>query len=235
VDGDGDANGGLSRLAASWYGHGVTGPDYDLLFGDAPLDVWSASDGSSGEPWRSFAAAREAFAAGRSDDAVDLLQQLVRVPGMESRHYLQAWHVLRAHGVQPDADAAKQVYGAVVELPVATGHDVLAVYADYTARYLNYSGAAVIWDARDPEIDAAIDGLLQVAAAVVDVVGPWEAPRLPPPGDGVVRFSMLTPSGLHFGEGPLDGMAQDPMGAALLHAAEPVALKLIEKGEAARG
>lgn len=213
----------------------MIGPTYDLLFGDAPLDLWSAGDGADGEPWRAFAAVRETLAAGRIEDAVDALRQLVRVPGMESRHYLQAWHVLRAHGVQPGADAAKQVYGVVIELPVATGHDVLAVYADHSARYLNYSGAAVIWDARDPEIDAAIDALLQVAAAVTDVVGPWQEPRLPPPADGVVRFSMLTPSGLHFGEGPLDGMAQDPMGAALLQAAEPVALKLIEQGESAHG
>ena len=47
--------------------------------------------------------------------------------------------------------------GAAAELPVNGAHDLLAAYRDGSARYLNYSGKAVVWEDRSvAPIQAAI-------------------------------------------------------------------------------
>src|SRR4051812_36577278 len=82
----------------------------DTLFGDLPLEQWPAdASRASGEPWASFVAARDALAGGRADDAIAAWTQITEMPDLESRHYLQAWHFLRAQGQRPDGSLAKQL------------------------------------------------------------------------------------------------------------------------------
>ena len=71
----------------------------DTLFGDLPLSRWPP-DSSSAEddPWRSFAGSRRAFEANDPAAAAASLRRVLSTPGPESRHYLQAWHHLRAVG-----------------------------------------------------------------------------------------------------------------------------------------
>jgi hypothetical protein len=114
---------------------------------------------------------------------------------------------------------AKRVYGVVVEVSLRGGLDVLAAYADGRARYLNWSGAAVIWDAPGPPFDAAIAAVLNAGKVIVARIGPWEGPRRGPPPTDHVRLNLLTPSGLHFGEGPMDALGRDPLAGPLLAAA----------------
>ena len=191
----------------------------DTLFGDVPLSSWVSEPRPSLEPWATFAQARDALAAGRASEAVDRLQAVAAMPALESRHYLQAWHVLRELGVRPASEIAKAVYGVVVEVSLPNGLDVLAAYADGRARYLNWSGAAVIWDAPGPRFGAQIAGVLNAGKAIVQRIGPWESPRRGPPPTGHVRLNLLTPSGLHFGEGPLDVLGRDALAGPLLAAA----------------
>ena len=74
----------------------------DLLFGDLPLAEWPADVSSPlAEPWSSFVRARTHLEAGRQREAVEQLYGVLCQPGLESRHYLQAWHFLRQSGVQP--------------------------------------------------------------------------------------------------------------------------------------
>jgi hypothetical protein len=121
------------------------------IFGDAPLDVWTAHGaGQPGRPWDSFERARQLARAGHRDEAVRIWQQIASAPGLESRQTLQAWHFLRQAGQLPPPDQARHVLGVTVEMPVRKGHDLLAAYRDGTARYLNYSGKAVIWDLGRP-------------------------------------------------------------------------------------
>jgi hypothetical protein len=83
-------------------------------------------------------------------DAPDVLRQTVL--GDAS---LDLW-TARGAG-QPDQ--ARLVLGVAAEMPVRKGHDLLAAYRDGTARYLNYSGKAVIWDDHsDSRVQAAITG-----------------------------------------------------------------------------
>jgi hypothetical protein len=135
---------------------------------------------------------------------------------LESRQQLQAWHFLRELGVQPGAAEAKQVLGVVLEVALEKGNDTLAAYGDYGARFSSHSGKLIAWESRDPQIDAHIDQLLNAGKRLAEKVGPWTEPRRAPPTNGNVRVNLLTPSGLHFCEGPFSALARDPMAGPVI-------------------
>jgi hypothetical protein len=205
----------------------------ETLFGDMPLDQWPRDGVSSGSfPWSAFASARSHLSAGRPGDAVAGWRQILQHPGLEPRQYLQAWHFLRQHGEQPSPDIAKQVLGVVVEVGMPEGLDLLAAYPDHSARYYNYSGAGVVWEHPDTSLDAQIDQLLAAASQVAAKIGPWEQARPAPPPRGHVRLSFLTPSGLHFGQGPMDALSRDPLGGRVIQSATVLMKGLIAKTNA---
>lgn len=193
-------------------------PVRETLFGDLPLDRWPEG-ASDSYPWSAFALGRTHAAQARRSDAVVVWREILARPGLESRHYLQAWHFLRQHGERPPQEVAKQVLGVVVEVGMPQGLDLLAAYGDRSARYDNFSGAAVVWERPDGSLDSLIDALLERGAEVVAHLGPWEEPRPPAPEVGLVRVSFLTPSGLYFGQGPLDEFGQHPLGGPVFQAA----------------
>jgi len=200
----------------------------DTLFGDLPLDEWPAQAASANEePWASFVLARTALAAGRRDEAQLALRAVLAQQGLEARHYLEAWEALRSIGVQPQEQEAKHVLGVVTEVPIDQAFDLLAAYADHSARYYNHAGGGIVWDHPDDRLDAAIDGVLVVADALVKRIGPWQGQRPPPPPAGHARLSILTPSGLHFGQGPFSVFVGDPIAAPLFNAAAVLFQKII--------
>jgi len=202
----------------------------DVLFGDLPLDRWpSESSAQTEEPWLSFVRAREQFRDGDTDTAKQTLRSILAQPDLESRHYLQAWHFLGEAGEEPSRDEAKRLYGVVVEVALEGGLDIVAAYADHTARYFNYTGAGVVWDRADDSLDASIDALLEAGRVVVARIGPWEDKRPAAPAQGEVRINMLTPSGLHFGQAPYEVLAKDPMGGPVINAALLLMQGLIAK------
>jgi hypothetical protein len=193
----------------------------DTLFGNLPLDQWppSKSAGSDAEPWTSFLRAQEAIGRNKRDEAVRLWQGIAQMPNLESRHTLQAWHYLRQHGAQPAVQQAKTVYGVVVEVSMKQGLDILAAYLDGTARYYNYSGSGIVWERPNGVLDAPIKALLDAGQQIALMIGPWEQERPPAPTGGQVRLSMLTPSGIHFGQGTFETLGQDPKGQLLISTA----------------
>ena len=207
----------------------------DTLFGDLPLSEWPPDPASAeGSPWDSFLAARRGLESSDPPSAVASLRRVLSAPGLESRHYLQAWHHLRAVGEQPGEGQAKHLYGVVVEVSMPDGLDLLAAYEDGTARYYNYSGAGIVWDGADGSLDPAVSALLEAGRTLVTQIGPWEGARPPAPRDGNVRASLLTPSGLHFGEGSFDALASDPLGGPVIVAATRLMQELIAKAEGGR-
>jgi hypothetical protein len=147
------------------------------------------------------------------------LRAILEMPDLESRAYLQAYQFLRGLGVTPIPDVSKSVLGVVVEVGMVDGLDLIAGYADHHARYYNYSGAAVIWERPNDTLDAAIDELLRLGSVVAQVIGPWKEARPNAPARGRARINLLTPSGLHFGEGPFDSFAKDKMGGPVIASA----------------
>lgn len=137
-------------------------------------------------------------------------------PGLEPRHYLQAWHALRALGHAPPAELAKQLLGVVLEVSLPNGLDVLAVYHDHTARYLNAGGSGTIWEHPNASLDPLIDRLLSAGGEIVRRIGVWTGDRPGPPPTGHARITLLTPSGPHFGEGPLTALQGDALAGPVL-------------------
>lgn len=206
----------------------------DTLFGDMPLSAWAGDDPPDQEaPWSWFAAAGQHLQSGEQTQAVGQLEKIVDTPGLASRHYLQAWHFLRQLGVSPPDDGSKDVYGVVVEVGLTDGLDLLAAYADHSARYFNFSGGGVIWDQPDDSLNPEIDALLAAAERIIHNIGPWEESRPPPPPEGEVRINMLAPGGLYFGQGPYEILATDELAGPILQAALVLMQALIDKSNSA--
>lgn len=205
----------------------------DVLFGDLPFSQWpnESAPGRDNEPWLSFIQARNQLNSGDKENSKQTLRRILEMPDLESRHYLQAWHFLRESGESPSDAEAKRLYGVVVEVTLDEGLDIVAAYADHTARYFNYSGAAVVWERPDESLDQTIDSLLEAGKVVADKIGPWEEARPPAPPQGQVRISMLVPSGLHFGQGPFEALSRDPLGGPVIAAAMQLMQSLIARTE----
>ena len=209
---------------------GQAPPVRETLFGDMPLESRGGSDATD-VPWTHFADAARHLKAGDARGAADALMAVLRLPGLESRHYLQAYHHFRALGVDPPEELAKELLGVVIEVPMERGLDLLAAYADGSSRYYNYSGAAVLMDAPDEAIRDATDALLSASREVVPRIGPWQGSRPPPPDGGQVRLNFLTPSGLHFGQGAYEDLMRDPLAGPVLQAATSLMTRLVQRAE----
>ena len=204
----------------------------DTLFGDMPISAWNGAN-SRNEPWISFRRAENDLELGKTRMAIQELERITKTPALESRHYVQAWHFLRQLGVKPPDSKAKEVYGVVVEVSMNQGLDIVAAYADHSARYYNYSGAAVIWENPDGSLTKEIESLLNAGRSIIHQIGPWEDKRPGAPPKGQARVSMLTPSGLHFGQAPFEALANDEMGGPIIKAATDLMQALIRKSEEA--
>jgi hypothetical protein len=109
------------------------------------------------------------------------------------------------------------------------GIDLLAAYSDHSARYYNFSGAGVVWEHPDDSLDSIVDELLMASREVVARTGPWDGDRPPVPLQDQCRISFLTPCGLHFGQGPMPALANDPQAGAVLKLATVLMQALIGK------
>jgi hypothetical protein len=216
------------------YGQPSPNPVRETLFGDMPLEQWPPPKNVAAPfPWNKFIQARTDLAQGKKESALECWREVVLDRQLESRHVLQAWHFLRQQGEQPPPRLAREVVGLVVEVGLPAGLDLLAAYADHTARYYNYSGGGVAWDRPDDSLNAMIDQILTESRKVVQQIGPWGKDRPGPPPAGHVRISFLTPAGLHFGQGPMEVFSRDPLGGQVLHLATVLMKTLIGKTQKA--
>ena len=202
----------------------------NTLFGDVPLAeiVRAHPKVKLGEPWASFQRARDLRDGGDVSSAKKAVRQILAMPDLETRVFLQAWHTMGELGETPPQDRAKEVLGIVVEVGMPKGLDLVAAYRDHRARYFNYGGAGVLWERRDNSLDGLIDELLQAGTVVAKAIGPWNQPRPPEPKNGTVRINLLTPSGIHLGQGPVEALNQDAMGGPILSAAFGLMKRLVE-------
>lgn len=202
----------------------------NTLFGDVPLSqvVRAHPKVQLAEPWASFHRAQDLRNAGDVEGARQAIRPILTMPDLETRVFLQACHTLRELGDEPPPGKAKDVLGVVVEVGMPKGLDIVAAYRDHRARYFNYSGAGVLWERRDDSLDGLIDELLQAGMLVAQAIGPWKQPRPPEPKSGNVRINLLTPSGIHLGQGPVEALNQDAMGGPILSAAFGLMKRLVE-------
>ena len=195
------------------------------LFGDVPLENLEIESADS-EPWRSFANARADLARGDEASALRTIAAVAVANGIEARHRVQAWHLVRRFGGRPPREIEREVLGVVVEVGLKGAQDLLAVYADRTVHYYNYSGAAVIWMRPDSSLDKRADAVIGAAQAIVNLVDPWNQPRRPPPANGNARLNILSPIGIHFGEGPIGALGRDRSAGPLMAASIAMLAKM---------
>src|SRR5262249_24320595 len=123
----------------------------------------------------------------------------------------------------PDEVEAAKVYGAVADVPMQDGRDLLVAYRDNAVRYFNYAGSAAIVEAEAtrarPALRDAVPAWLAVAQRLAAEIGVWDQPDFPPLPTGHARFMMLTPGGKRFGQAPQDALFNDARAGAFLRAA----------------
>ena len=192
---------------------------YNLLFCDQP-ELFRPSNGQANAyPWDVL------FAASPNEKS---LQQLAEDTDAESRTRLLAYNLLMTMGVKPER---KELLGVVIEVGMEDGLDVLAAYDDGTARYINYTGSMVVWEAPTSASNALLDRLFAESEVVVGKIGPWNKQRLSQPGNGDIRLNFLVSDGLYFGQGPFDVLSNDPMGGPVIDAATKLMVFLTDQSK----
>jgi hypothetical protein len=177
-------------------------------------------------PWVLLAAAHvklrmeEAAEAGRLLRAVTLISN-------EARLRLWAWHNLRQLGKYPSPDLSRQVLGAIIEVPFEDRLDVLAAYADGSARYINHQGGMIVWDRMDETITPLVMNVIREAPPI----GAPQEDRLDDPiAPEEVRLSVLTPGGIHVWQGvPLENQVLTKVFAAMAELLRAMVLAAMEQ------
>ncbi len=144
------------------------------------------------------------------------------IPNSETRIQLWVWSALRELGERPDPQSGKEVLGVVVEVPMQGAYDTLAAYQEGSARYLNFSGAAIFWDARDATIKSLCQHLIGSTIP--------ESPRAVPRQDTILpksgtQVTLLTRSGMY--------LISDPP-QSVITAGSVLMLELMQRAKAKR-
>jgi len=184
-------------------------------------------DGTPG-PFQMIADAAKLVDEGKKGEAIAKLRGVLETPKLETRLQLWVWSALRELGQAPEPKYAYEVLGAIIEYPSGDGYDTLAAYVDGSARYLNFSGAAIFWDAEDPTIKAMCQALVDSTIPVSSRAKPRTSLSLP---KGTPQVTMLTRSGLFVIVAPPDSVITP--GVALM--TELMKRTKEKKSEPARG
>jgi hypothetical protein len=107
-------------------------PMHDLLFYDLPIQQQAANSNDE-EPCSLRGDTKKYINNGNTEDAIKTLNRIVAMPGLNSRQYLQAHHLLNE--LVNYSEEYMKLYGIVVE--VAIPADLLAMYKDHKATFYN--------------------------------------------------------------------------------------------------
>ena len=153
-------------------------------------------------PWVLLIHAYVSLQTGKLDEARKMLRAVTLI-AQDTLVQLWAWNNLVKLGKSPAAALAKQVLGIIIEVPYDQGAEVLASYADGTARYINHNGGMILWE----DFDETITPLIYEGIKLAHPMGePTTQHRDSPIAEGDVRLTLLTPGGIYTWEGsPEDG------------------------------
>ena len=204
----------------------------NMLLGDVPIPEWG-KDATDGIPWSLFAEAREHVVKKQNHPAaIKVYQKITETPGLESRHYLQAWHFLRKLKVNAPPEMDPKVYGVLVDVHIKNGTEFVAAYADHSARYFNYTGGGIIWEAPDSSLNDKVDTLLQACEVVTKQLPPLTLEQgrpIPPKNVATVQINILTPGGIRHGIGTFETLAKVETAAPIVALATDLMKNLVDK------
>ena len=148
-------------------------------------------------PWVLLIAAFVQLKNGNEEEARRLLRAVTLI-SKDTLVQLWAWHNLRLLGRNPATGMAQQVMGIVIEVPYEKDTEILASYADGTARYINHSGAMIIWE----DFDTTITPLIYEGLKMARPLGISTDRRIARPlAESDIRLTILTPGGMTVWEG----------------------------------
>ena len=154
--------------------------------------------------------AKTLYDSGSADAATNLLADLIDRAVAPTRVRLWAAAALRARGMMPSGPGAELAQGIVMDVPIAGGRDVLAVYRDGTAHFVSHAGASAIYDGGDAARSALCAKIVAAAERIVAASKGFALPANLP------KITILTLSG------PIVAGSQSPteeplrLGAALV-------------------
>jgi len=125
-------------------------------------------------PFQRIVDASKFLDEGKKTEAVAKLRSILQMQPLQTRAELWTWSDLRELGEKPHDKAVMETLGVILEIPVKGAYDTLAAYADGSACYLNYSGAALFWETPD----ATIKNLCRDFIASADALSVRGKPRL---------------------------------------------------------
>ncbi|MCB0103980.1 MAG: hypothetical protein H6635_09695 [Anaerolineales bacterium] len=197
-------------------------PLRSVYAGNSQLNEWPNGDDNSVQPWSLFIEARSKLKNKQFKEAEKVYRQILSMPGLETRHYMQAWMFMRYFlKVQPAPDTAKRVYCVMVEVATSTGVMGVVGYADYSARSFHSSGGGVTWEKPNDSLNGQIDAMLKAGENAVNAIPLVLVDVLPNPPKQAdhILINIATPSGLYHGLGTGDFISNDPYAGPILNAA----------------
>jgi hypothetical protein len=123
---------------------------------------------------------------------------------------------------------AKEVLGAVIEVGAEEGNDVLAVYKDHSATYINARGKMFKGNnaVENNSISEKIQNILLISQKILGKAEPSTEPRQAPPSAEDFRISFLVADGIYVGQGKLAEIDADPVAKALVFQAGDIMVAL---------
>ena len=212
----------------------------DLVFADQDLDTVVALQKDSpvddaASPWPRLATAAR-LRREDPDAATAELDQVLELPGLETRVQLWTWTALRSLDVTPEEEAADVVQGVVMEMPVGDDVDTVAVFRDGTMRYFSHQGTAAFWDVHEAASSAETSALVRKPIALAEQMpvkdlGPLAHPR-PARSPGSIRVSFLTFAGVRHRETRADALRDDDPLTPLVKAGAAIIKKAADRTRA---
>ncbi|MCP3144187.1 hypothetical protein [Pyxidicoccus xibeiensis] len=204
----------------------------EMLFADESLESAARFAASRGEltgknaAWGFFARAADRLREHHREGAIRELQEMLVQHGDDSRFRLLAWHCLRWLGQHPDRQESARILGIIIECEQWQRPDILAVYADGTARLLCPRRGFFGFEEPSSEVKEVAQWFVQTGQALVATQPPLQGPRPAPPSGAEFRVSVLTPAGPRIQQGTWDALRSEARTAPILQAAVAVRLRL---------
>lgn len=176
-----------------------------LLFADQALDDFLSNPSTRSArhgAWEILKSARVLISGGKLEQAKAELRKAIEQPDVPTRIKLWAWGALRSLGEQPEAAAAEEVQGLVVEIPTEDLVDTVAVYTGGAVHFVDRAGRIAVSDKADGAVAGLSTSMLEfIKPAIGSLIQTSDHPQ---PGTEKVFFTALTFAGARYGTAPIE-------------------------------
>ena len=146
------------------------------------------------------------------------LQKIIDDTRADPRQKYIAYSRQIAKGHKPDK---RELLAVIVEVGLDKGLDVLVVFNDGTARYINQYEKIIFWEKTDdPDANKLSKQIFDHSLIIANqLVESWDKPRKPSPAKDMFRINFLVSGALYLGDGPCNKIITDPHAKAIFDSA----------------